>query len=543
MAHVPLLQPNRLSVAGEKWANRLVQACVAIVLWVSATFAFAHASLLDTQPSDDALLVAAPTEVRLRFNEPVAPLVFKLLLPNGSVVPLDQISTERDGLRVTLPARDAAGTYLLSWRVVSADGHPVGGALTYSVRSRSGVSRIAAASTPPALRAGIWLTRLALYLVFFGGLGAVLFRAVIPATAPPSTRWPRAVLLAGVLILPMSVGMQGLDALAAPWSALRTLAPWRTSLATSYGVTAGLMLASLITASLAAWTRGRLVRPAALAALLLLAAALAASGHASSAMPVWLARPAVAIHVVAVTLWIGSLLPLLLALREQRGVAPLMRFSRAIPWVVLMLIASGATLTVLQLDGVPSLWRTNYGRILSAKLVFVLALLGVAAFNRYRLTEKVQGGDALARRGMRRLIGVELLLALVVLGLVTTWRFTPPPRALAVAAARPTSIHLHSAQAMVDLTLTPQPEQRQRADLMVTIGATGAQQAKEVTLAFSHPALGTEPLRRAAVLQEDGSWRVDAFALPAAGSWHVQVDVLISDFEQARLDGELERAK
>ncbi|RXZ38840.1 copper resistance protein CopC [Oxalobacteraceae bacterium CAVE-383] len=527
------------------------------LLQLAAGGAFAHASLLDTAPADGAMLRAAPAGVTLHFNEPVAPLVFKLALPDGSVQPLTQVAAIDDGLKLSLPDTGAGadGTYLLSWRVVSADGHPVGGSLTYSIGARSGANAMAqasAATMPPSLMAAIWSVRLALYLSLFIGVGAAVFRAFVKEDlAGPgefSWRWAAGVSVAALLLLPLAVGLQGLDALALPWNALGTWAPWRASLATAYGLTAWRMAGAAIAACIAIGVAGKpLRRISAAAAVVLLGAALAASGHASSAAPQWLARPAVFLHGMTIAIWVGSLLPLLLLLRERAEsggrIAVLLRFSRMIPWVLALLLASGATLAWLQLDGVASLWRTDYGRILSAKLILALLLLLVAAVNRYALTGRVQREvqtdhrAARARLWMRRLICVELGLVLLILALATTWRFTPPPRALAPVHPAPVNIHIHGEKAMVDLSLKPQPDRRLLAALFVQAADFSPLDAKEISLQFSNPALGIEPLQKDAHRGIDnGSWTVDPFALPAPGRWHVRIDVLISDFETTSLE-------
>lgn len=529
-------------------ARGICRAWVFVLLQMAAPAVFAHAALIETLPVDGAMLGKAPTEVLLRFNEPVAPLVFKLLLPDGSTQAVTHIAAEQNGLKASLPDLPASGTYLLSWRVVSADGHPVGGSITYSVgvRSDNGAAAAVSSSSPSLLLAVIWLIRFGLYMALFIGVGAALFRAFIAVETAPPAWWATAALLKGLVLVPLAVGMQGLDALALPWDALGSLQPWRAGLDTAYGVTAWLMLASLLAACAAnAVDRRWLSRAAAIASTLLLGAALAASGHAGSAPPQWLARPAVFIHGVAIAAWVGSLLPLLILLRGEQGVAALSRFSRVIPWVLALLLISGATLALLQLDSFQSLWTTDYGRILSAKLSLLLLLLGVATFNRYALTARVQRGDARARLWMRRLICAELLLMAMILALVATWRFTPPPRAMAAAAsaAAPVSVHLHATQAMVDLTLTPLQDRRVRASLFVQGGDFSPLDAQEVSLQFSNPARDIEPLLKNAHRGADGgTWLVDPFALPAPGRWHVRIDVLVSDFVRVELEKDIDVA-
>ncbi len=510
------------------------------LLQLSASPVFAHAAFIGALPADGAMLDSVPADVMLHFNEPVAPLVFQLVLPDGSVHPLPHVATQADGLKVELPPSTVRGTFLLSWRVVSADGHPVGGTLSYSVGVPSAGTAAAGAAASPALSwpllASIWLTRFVLYGALFIGVGGSLFRAFVLRSATPPPRWLDGALAIGLAMLPLCLGLQGLDALALPWSGLWSPQAWQAALATAYGSTIIWMLAALLVAVVCNRAKPQIARPAILLALVALGAALAASGHASSAPPAWIARPAVFIHAVTIAAWVGSLAPLLVVLKEGTGNLALQRFSRIIPWVLAMLLASGVTLALLQLDGLQSLWRTGYGRILSAKLVLVLLLLALAAVNRYRLTARVRLGDARARQAMRRLIKAELLLVLMVLALVATWRFTPPPRALVLPSI---SVHLHADKVMADLSLTMQHDDRLRANIYLQDSEFNPLAAQEVTLEFSNPALGIQPLQKEARQQTAGAWLVEPFALPATGRWHVRIYVLLSEFERIELDTDI----
>ena len=118
---------------------RLFHLLAGLLVTVAALFAAtgaasAHASLLRSTPAEQAVVRDAPAQVVLTFSEPVTPLVAKLLRPDGTTANLVASVSGAD-VRIALSANDMAaqGTYLLSWRVVSADGHPVGGNLTFSL--------------------------------------------------------------------------------------------------------------------------------------------------------------------------------------------------------------------------------------------------------------------------------------------------------------------------------------------------------------------------------------------------------------------------
>ena len=64
--------------------------------------------------------------------------------------------------------------------------------------------------------------------------------------------------------------------------------------------------------------------------------------------------------------------------------------------------------------------------------------------------------------------------------------------------------------------------------------------AKEVSFVLSHPTAGIEPIKRVASKGADGRWRSEHVLLPLAGKWNIRVDILISDFELAKISGAIE---
>ncbi|OWJ56310.1 copper resistance CopC/CopD family protein [Inquilinus limosus] len=502
--------------------------------------AWAHASLLRAEPAENAVIAAGPDSFRLTFNEPVSPLVLRLVQPDGTAVTLGDARLEDATLVIPAPAGLGRGTHVLSWRVVSEDGHPVGGSVVFSIgEPGAGPPPQAADIADRPVEAAIWLARIAIYAALFLGVGAVAFRAAVAPLPRGAARIAAALMLLGLVAAPVSVGLQGLDALEMTLAGLGRRIAWTTGWGTSYGLTAALAAAALVLGLLAlALRRGRASAAIALLAVAATGTALAASGHASAAAPQILTRPAVFLHAVGIAFWAGALLPLGLLLRAggPGATAALRRFSALIPVAVLPLAAAGILLAVVQLGQVSALWTTDYGRVFLVKLALALALFGLAALNRWRLTAPAEAGDGRATRRLARSVAIESALVLAIFAAAATWRFTPPPRALAEAAAQPASIHIHTAPAMADLTITPGRAGPVTASIVVLTGDFGPLDAKEVTLVLSNPAAGIEPIRRKAVQPGDGTWRVDGLVIPVPGRWTVRVDVLISDFEIAKLE-------
>jgi copper transport protein len=274
-----------------------------------------------------------------------------------------------------------------------------------------------------------------------------------------------------------------------------------------------------------------------LAGLLGIGLALTLSGHAGTVEPRALTRSAVFLHAVCVAFWIGALLPLALALRNPKGTA-LARFSRLIPLPLAVLVLTGGALAFVQLDRVDALWTTRYGIVLSCKLALVAALLALAAANRYVLVPRFQAQGEVAARPLAASFRIELALALVILGLVALWRFTPPPRAL--ASASHISIHIHGPRAMAQIDIEPARGRGAQADILVLDGEVRPLAAKEVTFVMSNPAAGIEPLRRNAIQVGDSEWRIDGLRVPVAGRWRLRVEILISDFEKVTVEDDAE---
>ena len=97
-----------------------------------------------------------------------------------------------------------------------------------------------------------------------------------------------------------------------------------------------------------------------------------------------------------------------------------------------LLVLSGLALSIVQLGSFRALIETQYGIILSIKLTLVHPLLGLAALNRFRLTPAL-AIDPQNTRPLLRSILIECVIVVGILAVVAGWRFTPPPRALAVA--------------------------------------------------------------------------------------------------------------
>jgi copper transport protein len=514
----------------------------ALILEVGA--AFGHASLVSSEPGDGAVLGAAPSRFVLTFNEPVAPLVLRLIDSSGSSTTLDAFQRHGNAIVIEAPREMLPGSHALSWRVTSADGHPIGGSVLFSIgAANSTVIPEGAASIDRSLRTAIWFLRVALYLGLFVGIGGVFFNAFVASAPVPPVRMQARVLVAALVAAPVSVGLQGLDALALPLSDFVQPHVWQAAISTSYGTTVLIafvaLAAALASLAIRAKPVARLLAAGSLAGAGL---ALAASGHASNAAPQIVMRPAVFVHATAIAFWVGSLLPLGSILRARGSGADfaLARFSKSIPFVVAALVGSGIALAVVQVRNAAALWGSDYGRVLLVKLALLVVLFGLAAFNRWRLTAPAKAGEPRARRRLVTVIAIDIGVGVVILGTVALWRFTPPPRALEAASSASISLHLHSAEAMAILKIAPGRPGPVSVLISVSDGNLAPLQAKDVELSLSNAGAGIEPIRREATREEAGTWRVDGLVVPAPGTWSARLGILIGEFDKIVLEGEFD---
>ncbi len=516
---------------------RLLAALATLLLAVGfATEASAHAALVSVEPASGSMLASVPKAVELRFNEAVTPGAIQLIDGTGRARDDTRVSASGETISVAMPPDLPQGTAVVSYRVISQDGHPVAGSVIFSIGMPTGTQPPAKADS--GVDALIWLARVGLYLGLFVGVGGVFFARWV-AGAMIGMTVPRAALVIGLLSAVASLGALGLDLLGLPPAALATAAPWNIAFATSAGPALLVAVAAMLFASMA--LRSAWYAPAlAIIAFVGVGLSLAMTGHAATAPPEILTRSAIFLHGIGVALWIGALAPLVTLLSQPAATWPVLnRFSRIAMPTVAMLAVTGFALAIVQLERPSALVETRYGLLLSTKLALVTVLLALAALNRFRLTSAL-ARDEKAAPALRRSIVFECVIALAIFAVVAGWRFTPPPRA--IVPETPLAIHMHTDKAMFQVLVSPGKAGVDDFMLQLMTGEATPLAAKEATLTLSLPERGIEPMEREANLGPDGNWHVRKVELPFAGRWHMRIDALVSDFQKITLEDDLDIA-
>jgi copper transport protein len=529
-------------------ARRLF-AIVLLILLPELPQAAAHAVLLEHFPGENETLATSPGEVWLRFNEPVTPvLVHVLNSEGGPVVGPDVISSRDTTVRIHLPSDLKAGSYVVSYRVRSADSHAVGGSFVFAVGERADAGLGKRFDRTPA--SATWLVlAVALRAVFYAasliGIGAALFRLLVDPRRGDGHLILTAC-LAAVTTLIALLGVEGGMSAGASLTGILDPAIWQIGSRSTLGLSVLITSLGLGLVAFSPYTSSRrLASGWVITGAVVAISGFAVTGHIATAAPQWLTGPALAVHVLCAAFWIGALLPLYRRLGDEPAAAAaiVMRFSQVAVAMVGILLAAGVIIACIQVQTPAALGDTTYGQRLLAKLILVASLLLLAAVNKWRLTPRLAGGDPGANAALRRAIIAELALAGGVLVITAMLGQTPPPRVLAAA-------HEHHVDAVVNggftvaipngyriavLDVSPAHAGTNSFSLTLSNSDGSPMHALGVTLRTGNPAFGIEPSEHTAYGDAPGHYTAKV-VLPIAGTWNVEISALISDFEQMTLN-------
>jgi copper resistance protein C len=139
----PPIVSDKARAAG-RYRLLAVLAGAMLAVWVGASPASAHNTLIATNPADQVTVQSAPQAVVLTFDEPANAMGTQVVVtgPSGQVQqgqPQLADNTITEALQPGAPA----GAYTVAWRVTSADGHPVSGTFSFTAET-------AAATQPPS---------------------------------------------------------------------------------------------------------------------------------------------------------------------------------------------------------------------------------------------------------------------------------------------------------------------------------------------------------------------------------------------------------
>ncbi len=541
--------------------RRALLLAVAILVVAPAT-ATAHATLEASTPERGAKLDAVPSQVVLRFDEPVEASF-------GALRVFDQHGREVQAGKPFRPGGDSRqvavklrpgtkpGGFTATYRVVSADSHPVSGGFVFTVGDAAAPAKtvdelLLGSNSGPVTSTAFAVVRAIQYGAIAIGLGALIFLLFAWGKAAPGNaafsaglrRLLLVVAVAGLLSAVAGVVLQG--ATAGGTSAWAALDPsviddvLSTRFGGVWGVGVFAWLAVLIGAVAVA------PGPALLPPLLALALLPALGGHAGVQPPVWLNAPANVLHVLAVSAWLGGIAVLVFVLRgATRGLEPAQRaktlaavfgrFSTLALGAIALLLATGITQAIIGMSSLSELLDTAYGRAVLVKLGLLLAIIGLGAVNRTRILPRLRDAASPGAAGvlLRRTLNTELAIALVVLGATGALAGYPPANTV---AAGPYSTDARIGPARLELTVEPAAVGSNELHVYLFNRADGRQYdaTKELTVTAELPGKQIHPIALDARQAGPGHYVVSGAAFGVKGDWEVEVVARVSDFDEYR---------
>jgi copper transport protein len=491
------------------------------------------------------VLSASPASVKLNFSEVVAPLALRLLDPSGKITLLKNYRQEQQSLIVEMPPDVGIGTSILSWRVTSQDGHPIGGTLSFS-RDRADQERLSGTIADQARLFPLWLTSV-LNLLLLSAIvgGGFFYNWILRTRRVVTSRLMRLTPLA-ILVVLASFIAETLDAVG-DISGLANVGLWWGPVAATSGVSALVTMVALLLAALSLREPGPGAKTLSLAGIGMAGVAFALSGHAATAWPQFVMRPLVFLHIAAVLFWGGSLVPLFLLMHRSLpdSIAALESYSGPVRSAIIVLVPSGVIIACVQLGAFNELWNSGYGIVLSVKLVLLVALFCLAALNRFSITPRIRGGNVAALRLLRLSIGGEIALVTLIFGVASLWQFTPPPRAMAAVTVLSTGIqfHAHGTRGMANLLVSPARPGPVTVSISVMDVQSRPLDVKGVDIVLLDPQNRIEPIRQKAHRLTSATWRIEEMPIPMAGIWLVRINLLITDFDKVTVRTTLNIAK
>lgn len=527
---------------------------MAVLAVGTASPASAHATLIGTDPAQGAVLAAAPDRIVFTFDEPVVGVPDGAQVFDARGAPVASSSAvSGPELRVRLTQPVADGTLVVAWRVVSEDGHPISGSLSFAIGAPSdtvvppaaGVAD--ATDVPRALSLARWIGYTGLFLA----VGLVAFTVLF---IPPGQRSERsrgrlvrtARCAAAVTVVAWLVGLplSALYQLGAGWAAIAEADAWSTLSRAEYGVAAAVSVGVCVAVVLLGDGRpDRRRGSAALAVSLVAVGAPAFTGHPRAASPEALVIGADVLHLVAGCVWLGGLVGLALTLPDlsRRGTAAgevLARFSGAAAALLVALVATGSLLAWRIVGSWSALVDTGYGQLLLVKVAVAAVAVLLAAWNRYALLPRLREADGYAdrRSGARhvaRATAAEAALLVVVL-LVTGFLVSKSPGptgSLGTASDAGGATTQTAMLGHIEVRATMSPARTGANTLTLELVDHAGAPADglpppRVRLSSDLVDLGAVPLTSAGA----GRYTADA-VLPAPGAWEVQVSLRIGKFD------------
>jgi copper transport protein len=396
----------------------------------------AHAYIIQSSPAENEVLNKGPANVKITFNEAIQPVFhsLKVVDEKGKRVDKEDGHVEKDHpsiLTATLKKNLPEGIYMIRWKVISGDGHPVEGTIPFRIgngsKSNAPLTNETIGYFP---KADMILIRWLQYVSFALLVGVIFFQLCIfnpPKNLESFHRrrnlliWISAVGMTVSILLSLPLQAK-LDADVNWLNAFQITYIKNTLLYTNFGPVflAQLVLLIFLFVFLVMALRydrnGWLIASWIVGFGLLLTKAFV--GHAVSAEHPLLALAADFLHLAAVSIWLGSLLSICFLLptclsqqdQEEKKSSYWLAIHRFSIWgmgISAMILVTGFYSGMIHIPDWHSVVSTTYGRFLLAKVFLFVVMMVFAAYHWVRGRKK--------ERTIGRTVWVEFAIGIATL--------------------------------------------------------------------------------------------------------------------------------
>ncbi|MEY2591469.1 MAG: copper transport protein [Acidimicrobiaceae bacterium] len=538
------------------------RALVAIALVAGAVFALAspasaHAVLETTSPADRAHLDAVPPIVTLQFSENVSAELGAVKVFDGAGKRVDNGNLEARNNAVSLGLQSGLGdgAYIVTWRVISADSHPVRGAFTFTVGAGAEATDSAVANVLDSGGDRVYeIAGAVARLLAYGGIllasGGGLFLVLAHDGGEERARLVRVVTLAaitGTVGVLLEIPAQAALVTGLGLEAVTNADVVRDVLGRGVGWSSLLSIAGVVAVVIgvrrppSGRTRSLVLGGAAIAT-----AAFALAGHTRTTSPGWLAMTTDITHVWAAAAWFGGIVLLVLALRARRAADAdkdnaiatgrvVARFSRIATLAVIVVSVAGLTLAWTEVRVVKALTSTTYGWLIVAKVLAVAVIAAFGAYNHFRLVPALEQAPKKAGMALRRTVKLEALVMVGVLAITAVLVNTTPARdAAGLSGIFSATVAMGDGSA--NLVVDPDRAGQNSVHLYLLDAAGRNRDVQSLTLEFSLPANDVGPIARDAYLAGQGHYQVDGGDLSIPGTWTITVKARVDKFTAESAD-------
>lgn len=525
------------------------------VLILGTGVASAHATVIASSPADGSSVATSPTDVSITFSESISATSGGLSVLDRDGVRVDGgTSTVVDGRTLTTTITRALpdGTYVMTYRVLSADGHPVSGSSIFGVGSGAvdASARIGGSGDRPWQIVG-GVSRAVMYLAALLAAGMAFFLAFIHDRDEDRWRLVPVVRIGALVALVGAVGIlmsQAALLTGKGAGAITQTSVLRDVLTENLGWSLAVLMIGLAAVHLSTDITNRAVSNSfALYGGLAVTASFAVWGHARELTPRALALGADVVHVGAAALWLGGLVGLAMVLARRSAdtvdatAGIIGRFSQMALWSVLALTVAGTALTVIGSDAdLHAIVSTTWGRLVLAKIGLAAIVIAVAAWNRRSLVPALVRGDEPDTRPTRwrrllRAVRVEVVLLVVVVCLTAILVNVPPARTAVADGSGRVSRTQGVDTGTVALTVDPAVAGTNTIEFRYTDSSGRAVDlATSATIEFSQPSAGLAPITRRVPSSGPGVFVISGNELSIPGTWTIAIAVRTGDFTEQR---------